>query len=55
MRLCHNSSGEIVPLSTIQGFPKDYKVMGNQKQQIVQIGNAVPPILIKKIVQTIIG
>lgn len=42
-------------LKQIQGFPKDYKLAGNQKQQIIQIGNAVPPILIRKVVQTIIG
>tara|TARA_Y100000768_G_scaffold36911_2_gene24132 strand:+ start:2000 stop:3088 length:1089 start_codon:yes stop_codon:yes gene_type:complete len=42
-------------LKQIQGFPKDYKLGGNQKQQIIQIGNAVPPILIEKIVQTIIN
>ena len=42
-------------LKQIQGFPLDYEILGNKKQKIVQIGNAVPPILIKKIVQTIIG
>ena len=41
-------------LKQIQGFPKDYKLSGNQKQQIIQIGNAVPPILIKKIVEKIV-
>lgn len=41
-------------LKQIQGFPKDFKLAGNQKQQIIQIGNAVPPTLIKKIVETII-
>ena len=42
-------------LKQIQGFPKDYKLAGNKKQQIIQIGNAVPPILIKKIVEKIIN
>jgi DNA (cytosine-5)-methyltransferase 1 len=36
-------------LQQIQGFPKEYEFNGNSKNQIIQIGNAVPPILIKKI------
>jgi len=42
-------------LKQIQGFPADYKIIGNNKQQIVQVGNAVPPPLIEKIVKNIIG
>jgi DNA (cytosine-5)-methyltransferase 1 len=38
-------------LKQIQGFPSDYKVCGSIKEQIIQIGNAVPPPLIKKILQ----
>jgi len=41
-------------LKQIQGFPKDHIVCGNRKEQIVQIGNAVPPPLIKAIVENII-
>ena len=41
-------------LKQIQSFPKDYILQGNKKQQIVQVGNAVPPLLIKKIVSHII-
>ena len=41
-------------LKQIQGFPLDYKVCGNNKEQIIQIGNAVPPPLIKAIVEHII-
>ena len=37
-------------LKQIQGFPKDYKLSGNVGKQIKQIGNAVPPPLIKMIV-----
>lgn len=37
-------------LKQIQGFPKDYKVRGNEAEQITQIGNAVPPPLVKNIV-----
>ena len=38
-------------LKQIQGFPKDYKLSGNIGKQIKQIGNAVPPPLIKMIVE----
>ena len=41
-------------LKQIQGFPANYKMIGNNKQQIVQVGNAVPPPLIEKIVRNII-
>ena len=41
-------------LKQIQGFPSDYIVCGNIKEQIVQIGNAVPPPLIKAVVERII-
>ena len=41
-------------LKQIQGFPENYKMIGNNKQQIVQVGNAVPPPLIERIVRNII-
>jgi DNA (cytosine-5)-methyltransferase 1 len=41
-------------LKQIQGFPEDYEVLGNLKQKIVQIGNAVPPPLIKQVVEKLI-
>jgi DNA (cytosine-5)-methyltransferase 1 len=40
-------------LKQIQGFPKDYVMEGSQKDQVVQLGNAVPPPLIQKIVESI--
>lgn len=42
-------------LKQIQGFPKDYIVNGSIKEQITQIGNAVPPPLIKAIVENILN
>lgn len=42
-------------LKQIQGFPKDYIIKGNKKQKIVQIGNAVPPPLIKLVAQNLIN
>ena len=41
-------------LKQIQGFPKDFKVCGNNSQQIIQIGNAVPPPLITLIIKNLI-
>lgn len=55
-----NNSGcylrHILPdeLKQIQGFPSDYYIEGNDKQKIVQVGNAVPPPLIENIVKNII-
>lgn len=40
-------------LKQIQSFPKNYEVIGSTKQQIIQIGNAVPPLLIKQIITAI--
>ena len=34
-------------LKQIQGFPKSFKLTGSVKEQVIQIGNAVPPPLIK--------
>ncbi len=42
-------------LKMIQGFPKSYKMAGTVEQQISQLGNAIPPPLIKKIVEQIKG
>jgi len=41
-------------LKQIQGFPSDYKICGSKKDQIIQIGNAVPPILVQKVLENII-
>ena len=41
-------------LKQIQGFPKDYKICGDKSKQIVQIGNAVPPPLIKLVISKLI-
>lgn len=36
-------------LKQIQGFPADYVLRGNLKEQIVQAGNAVPPALVEAV------
>jgi len=42
-------------LKQIQGFPVNYNIIGNNKQKIIQIGNAVPPPLIEQIMKHILG
>lgn len=34
-------------LKQIQGFPPTYTLLGNRKEQVVQIGNAAPPALVQ--------
>ena len=41
-------------LKQIQGFPENYILKGKPSDQIVQIGNAVPPPLIERVVANII-
>ena len=41
-------------LKQIQGFPKDYIMEGSSKDQVVQLGNAVPPPLIQRVVEKIL-
>jgi DNA (cytosine-5)-methyltransferase 1 len=38
----------------IQGFPDDFSFAGSRTQIVKQIGNAVPPILSKKIADSLI-
>jgi len=42
-------------LKQIQGFPKEFEICGNTKEQIIQIGNAVPPGLVEHILKPIIS
>lgn len=41
-------------LKQIQTFPQNYIVKGNNKNKIIQIGNAVPPLIVEKIVRKIL-
>lgn len=36
-------------LKEIQGFPRDYQLEGSPKEQIVQLGNAVPPPIVREV------
>jgi hypothetical protein len=42
-------------LKQIQGFPADFILCGNQKEKIVQAGNAVPPNLVTAVATTLKG
>jgi DNA (cytosine-5)-methyltransferase 1 len=41
-------------LAQIQGFERDYPFRGSKKSIIKQIGNAVPPLLIKQVVESLV-
>lgn len=43
----------ISEIKRIQTFPDDYEITGDFKEQWRQIGNAVPPLLVKKIAENI--
>ena len=55
-----NATGQFVRMITpdelkqIQSFPEDFKLCGNTKQKIVQVGNAVPPKVVEKLIRSII-
>lgn len=40
-------------LKQIQGFPSEFKLCGTKKEQIVQIGNAVPPAFVYSVAETL--
>lgn len=42
-------------LKQIQGFPEEFTVYGNKKEQVVQIGNAVPPALVESVASVLIA
>ena len=40
-------------LKQIQGFPAGFLLRGNKKEQVVQVGNAVPPALVEGVARTL--
>lgn len=40
-------------LKQIQGFPAGFLLRGNKKEQVVQVGNAVPPALVEAVARTL--
>ena len=51
----HKTSITPDELKQIQSFPADFKLCGNTKQKIVQVGNAVPPLVVEKLIKCIIN
>jgi DNA (cytosine-5)-methyltransferase 1 len=45
----------IPELAAIQGFPRDYRFAGTRREQVRQIGNAVPPPLAAHMVKAVFG
>lgn len=43
-----------VELAALQSFPRGYKFLGNRRERVRQIGNAVPPLLAKKMSEMIL-
>ena len=52
---CYLRTFTVEELKQIQGFPKDFILEGSEAQQITQIGNAIPPPLIKSLFKTLIN
>lgn len=42
-----------VELAALQGFPRDYRVMGNRRERVRQMGNAVPPPMAGRMVEAV--
>jgi DNA (cytosine-5)-methyltransferase 1 len=40
-------------LKQIQGFPAEFLLRGNKKEQVVQVGNAVPPALVEGVARAL--
>jgi DNA (cytosine-5)-methyltransferase 1 len=40
-------------LKQIQGFPASFVLRGNKKEQVVQVGNAVPPALVEGVARAL--
>lgn len=42
-----------VELAALQGFPRDYQIVGNRRERVRQIGNAVPPPMAGRMVEAV--
>lgn len=57
MRNSHGASGERVTVqeaAILQAFPADYPWQGSKSEQYQQVGNAIPPLLAKAILEAVI-
>lgn len=44
-----------VEMAALQGFPKGYKLIGNRREKVRQLGNAVPPPLARRMVEAVLA
>lgn len=42
-------------MAALQGFPRGYRVAGNRRQRVRQMGNAAPPPLARAMVESVLG
>lgn len=53
--LCYLRPYTVLELQRIQGFPDNFVFKGNYSAQVTQIGNAIAPIFVEKIMNYILG
>jgi DNA (cytosine-5)-methyltransferase 1 len=44
-----------VELAALQSFPSDYRFKGNRREQVRQIGNAVPPLMARRVIESVLS
>lgn len=44
-----------IELAALQGFPRGYRIIGNRRDRVRQMGNAVPPPLARRMVEAVLA
>lgn len=44
-----------IEMAALQGFPREYKLVGSRREKVRQMGNAVPPPLARKMVEAVLA
>jgi len=44
----------IPEIAALQGFPRDYRIAGNRRERVRQLGNAVPPPLARIVIESVL-
>lgn len=44
-----------VELAALQGFPRDYRIIGSRRDRVRQMGNAVPPPLARRMIEAVLA
>jgi DNA (cytosine-5)-methyltransferase 1 len=42
-------------MAALQGFPREYNLIGSRREKVRQMGNAVPPPLARKMVEAVLA